>query len=195
LTAGRLSGYLSPPRHTKKNGDVTVRKLIILSLAFFVLGLTATTASAAKLKVGVVDVQYVVLKSKRGQAAKGKLKRIFQRKQKALNKQQEDLLKLKKRLEAPPSAVSTPDRRKKMVVAYQQGLAKLQEAFVQHQKFLAQEERKLMKPIFKRLESILNAVAKAGGYDLILSRGQDGVLFRKDAMDITKTVLTKLNGS
>ncbi len=166
--------------------------LTALLFAAFLFGIP-TQASAGTLKIGVVDVEYVILKSKNGQKAKKKLKRIFGKKQKELNKQQEELLALKKQLENP-SGVTTPDKRKKMLINYQQGVLKLQESFVKHQQSLAKKEVELMKPILKKLESVLTAHAKAGGYDLLLTRSQHGVVFAKPTYDITKAILAKMDG-
>lgn len=167
---------------------------LILALLFAALVFAIpTTASAADLKIGVVDVEFVILKSKKGQSAKKKLKRIFTKKQKELNKQQESLLAMKKQLENP-SGVTTPEKRKKTLVAYQQGVLKLQEAFVKHQQNLQKKEVQLMKPILKKLETVLTEYAKAGGYDLVITRSQHGVVFAKPKYDITKAVLTKMDG-
>ena len=163
-------------------------------MAACLLFVVVPSASAAKLKVGVVDIEYVILKSKRGKAIKRKLKGLFKRKQKDLNKQQEALLKLKKRLENP-SSVDTKERRRKTLLEYQKGLVKLQERFVKHQQELAKRERKLMKPLFQKLEKVLKAIAVKGGYDLILARSQYGVVFRKEALDVTDKVLKALNAA
>ena len=165
--------------------------IILLALTFLFVGVPA---ASAKLKVGVVDIEYVILKSKAGKKAKQRLKAFFGKKQKDLNKQQEDLMKMKKRLENP-SAVDTPERRKKTLVTYQQGLAKLQETFVKHQQDLAKRERKMMKPIFKKLENVLNGIATKGGFDLILARSQYGVVFRKPSLDVTDKVLKALDAA
>jgi len=170
-----------------------VRKSLAIALATALLTLAAAAPAMAEgLKVGVVDIQYVVLKSKAGQAAKKKLKRIFDKKQKALDAEQKRLLDMKKKIENP-SDMDTPERRKKMVVEYQQGVLKLQESFVKHQKELQQREAKLMQPIFGKLGKVLDEFAKANNYDLLLARSQDGVVFAKDSMDVTEQVLKKLD--
>ncbi len=172
-------------------------KSIILLAAIFLcvaISSTSTSASAAGLKVGVVDIEYVILKSKRGKAVKRRLKALFTRKQKDLNKQQQNLLKLKKRLENP-SAVDSKERRRKTLLEYQKGLVKLQERFVKHQQELAKRERKLMKPLFAKLEVVLKGIATKGGFDLILARSQYGVVFRKESLDVTDKVLKALNSA
>jgi len=169
-----------------------MKKTLLALLTLALLLSIPVTASAGTLKIGVVDVEYIILKSKKGQSAKKKLKRIFNKKQKELNKKQEELLALKKQLENP-SGVTTPEKRKKMLITYQQGVLQLQENFVKHQQSLAKKEVELMKPLLKKLEKVLTDFAKAGGYDLLLTRSQHGVVFAKPAYDITKAILAKMD--
>ena len=161
-----------------------------LAAAVFFVGLAE--AQAKDLKIGVVDVEYVIIKSQKGQAAKKRLKRIFKKKQGDLDKKQNTLLELKKRLENP-SGMDSPEVRKKALIDYQQGIVKLQEDFVKHQKDLAKTEMKLMKPILKKLEEVLTTHAKTGNFDLILTRSQHGVVFAKPSMDITQDVLKRMD--
>lgn len=169
-------------------------RLVPIALVMSLMLMGAASASAAELKVGVVDVEYVIIKSKSGKAAKKKLKKIFEKRQKELDKKQEDLLELKKKIENP-SDLDSPDRRRKLVQEYQQGLLQLQEAFVKHQQELAKKEMELMKPILKKLESVLTEYAQGNDYDMLLTRSQNGVIFAKPAFDVTEDVLKKFDGA
>ena len=161
-------------------------------IALLALAFCLVSTNAMALKVGVVDIEYVVVKSNKGKAAKKRLKNIFDKKQKALDAKQKALLALKGKIENPSSVV-TPDARRKMFQEYQTGLAKLQEELMKNQKELAGKEQELMKPIFKKLKDVLDKYAASAGLDLILARSQHGVLFSKDAMNITEAVLKKMN--
>ena len=165
--------------------------LVVLTLVMF-LALPAAGALAAELKVGVVDVEYIIHTSAKGKAAKGKLKKMFEDKQKELDGEQKKLLELKKEIEEQ-SEMATPEKRKAKVLEYQQGLLKLQEIYMKNQQELAKKEVELMKPILASLETILTDLAKEGDYDLIMNRSEQGVLFTKPEHDVTKQVLEKLN--
>ncbi len=168
-----------------------MRHLLITSLVSLI-ALAAPAALAEGPKIAVVDVEYVVLTSKKGKNAKSKLKKIFDKKQKQLDKRQTELLELKKQLENP-SELDTQERRKKMAMEYQQGLLKLQEDFVKNQQDLAKKEMELMKPILKDLEAVLTKIADDGSYDIIMNRSQQGVIFAKPGFDVTEKVLEALN--
>ena len=160
-----------------------------LVLALFLL---APSVSAASLRIAVVNVEYVVMNSKKGKAAKRKLKKTFERKQKALDKRQKELLEQKKALENP-SAMQNPDARKRKAQEFQQAVVKLQEDAMKNQQDLAKQEMELMQPILQDLEKVLAQISDKEKYDLVLNKSQQGVLFAQQKHDITQTVLRLLD--
>lgn len=168
--------------------------LFVLTLALtFVLAAPVREANAAELKIGVVDVEFIIHTSKKGKAAKARLKKIFEEKQGQLDKEQKKLLDLKKELESQ-SDMASADKRRAKVGEYQQGLLSLQEMYLKNQQDLAKKEVELMKPILKSLEEILTKFAADGSYDLIMNRSEQGVLYTKKDHDLTQQVLAKLDG-
>lgn len=169
------------------------RSVLVLMTLLAFLALPVASAMADDLKVGVVDVEFIIHTSNKGKAAKAKLKKLFDDKQKELDGAQKKLLDLKKDIEAQAD-MATPEKRKAKVLEYQQGLLSLQELYLKNQQDLAKKEVELMKPILKSLEEILTGVAKDGKYDLIMNRSEQGVLFTTPEHDLTKSILDKLNG-
>lgn len=169
-----------------------MRRALITVLALTLIMSFVGSAFAADMKIGVVDVEYVILKSKAGKAAKDKLKKLFDKKQKELDTQQKALLEMKTKLENPP-AMMKDDAKKEMLRDYQEGLMKLQEEYLKNQQELAKKEQELMKPILKDLEGVLTKMAEDGGYDMIVNRSQQGVLWSKPDHDITEDVIKKLD--
>ncbi len=109
-----------------------IRNATALALTIAIsLGATGI-AQAETLKVGVVDVEFIIHTSKKGKAAKAKLKKLFEDKQKELDKAQEKLLAKKKEIEES-SQMASPEKRKQMVMEYQQGLLELQELYAKNQ--------------------------------------------------------------
>lgn len=170
-----------------------MRRALVISLSLAALLAMTTAASAADLKVGVIDVEYVIQKSKAGQGAKAKLKKLFDKKQKELDEKQKDLLEIKQQLENP-SAMMTDKKKKELLNTYQKGLLELQNSFLENQQELQKKEAELMKPILQKLEKVLTKMAEDESYDLIMNRSQNGVLFTKPAHDITEKVLKALDG-
>lgn len=163
---------------------------LVLTLA---LAAPLSAAHAADLKIGVVDVEFIIHTSKKGKAAKARLKKMFETKQKELDTKQKELLEMKKKIESA-SDMASPDKRKAQIAEYQQGLLALQETYLKNQQDLAKQEVELMKPILKSLEEILTKFASEGAYDLIMNRSEQGVLYTKKDHDLTQQVLAKLDG-
>jgi len=172
-----------------------VRRALVVALSLAALVAipgTATMASAADLKVGVIDVEYVIQKSKLGTAAKDDLKKLFDKKQKELDEKQKDLLEVKKQIENP-SDMMTEKKKKELLNDYQKGLLELQNSFLENQQALQKKEAELMKPILDKLEKVLTALAEKENYDIIMNRSQNGVLFTKPEHDMTDRVLKELD--
>ncbi len=169
-----------------------MRRALVVALSLVAMMATTAAASAAELKVGVIDVEYVIQKSKAGQGAKATLKKLFDKKQKELDAKQKDLLEVKKQLENP-SDLMTDKKKKELLTGYQQGLLELQNSFLENQQELQKKEAELMKPILQKLEKVLTAMAEKEDYDLIMNRSQNGVLFTKPAHDMTEAVLAELD--
>ena len=169
--------------------------LLLLVAAPAVFAPSASAQAAAQgPNIGVVDVEFVILNSKTGKAAKSKLKKLFDKRQSDLDTKQDELLALKKKIESP-SAMETDEGRKKKVLEYQQGVMLLQEDFMKSQQELAKQEVKLMKPILEKLESVLGDLAADGEFDIIMNRSQQGVIFAKPAFDVTDRVLKSMDAS
>ena len=164
---------------------------IVLAVGL-VISLTATssTAFAQDLKVGYVDLQRALSQVEEGKKAKARLKKDFEKKQKQLTQKQAEVKKLKQSLESG-AAMMTNDAKRKKAMQLQQEMAKLQQLYMELQRDLAKKETKATQKIFKKMEKILNKIAKDKGYDLILEKTESSVLFAKDSMDLTDELIKR----
>lgn len=164
---------------------------IALGLAL-VLGVTAlsTPAFAQGPKIGYVDLQRALGQVADGKAAKKRLKKDFDAKQKSLTAKQEQVKQLKESLESG-AAMMTEDAKRQKAMQLQQGMAELQQLYVEMQRDLAQKEGKATQKIFKKMEKILNKIAKEKGYDLILEKSESSVLYANDSMDLTSELIKR----
>lgn len=163
----------------------------VIALSLLALLMVAPSA-AANLKVGVVNVELVIAKSKAGKSAHKKLKAFLKKKEKALKDQQKELQELEQKL-ASQSDMVTPEARKKAYLAYQKKAAKFQEDYLQSRQEIAKKEAQLTEPILKKLQDVLQRVFTDGGYDLLLNQTAQGVLFAKEAYNLNEKVLKMLD--
>ncbi|MEM1349683.1 MAG: OmpH family outer membrane protein [Myxococcota bacterium] len=164
-----------------------------LSLALAALIFMAPAfAFAQSPKIAFVDLQRALNEVKEGQAAKKKLKRDFDKKQKSLNEKQEKLLELKQELETGGLMLSEEVKRSK-AQEFQSGMMELQQTYMAMQGELAQAEAKATKKIFDKMGKIIEGIAKERSYDLVLERSESAILFGNPSMDLTDELIKRFN--
>ena len=159
-----------------------------LALAAALVSSVSVAHADTPVKIGVVDVQKAVRTVPDGKAAKSKLESDAKGKQASLNRQQDELKKMKEDLEKQASLLKDEVKRQKYR-DYQQKLIELQDAALKGQNDLKEQEDKLLKPIFEKLKKTIDKVAKEKGFTLVLE--QTGVLFAVPDMDITDLVIQR----
>jgi outer membrane protein len=168
------------------------RSFVCMLVLVSMLGITATQAVAKDLKVGIVNVELVIARSKKGKAAQKKLKSYLKKKESALKQQQETIQGLEKKL-TNQGGMMTDEARKKAYSEYQQKAAKFQEDYMQSRQDIAKKEAALTQPILERLQKVLEGLFNLEGYDIILNQTSQGVLFAKEKFNLNELVLKKLD--
>ena len=72
------------------------RSVICILVLVALLGMTAAEAAAKDLKIGIVNVELVIARSKKGKSAQKKLKAYLKKKESSLKRQQEEIQALEK---------------------------------------------------------------------------------------------------
>lgn len=156
------------------------------------LSAVAPKLYAQATRVAVVDLQRALNETEDGRRAKARLKRLFKRRQQALDKRQGEIKALKEDIERQKSVLSR-DALQKRVEAYQKAFIELQSTYVEYQRELAQKEGELTRTIIARMERILRRIGQAEGYTLILERNEGGVVWVPSNLDITDLVIQRYN--
>lgn len=167
-------------------------KLKQLMLALVLAAPVLAAPVAAEMKIAVVDPQQAFETSEPAQAYKKELDRRFGKELNSVKKQvkklQEQDQKLKK--DAPTLSQAEGEKRVRELQRMNEDLMVSQESL--QKKMRAYEQKKGKQAILKsKLQDALQQVAKDGGYDLILLRGN--VLYAKPEHDITKEVVERFN--
>lgn len=148
---------------------------------------------AAAQKVGVVDMQRALMETEDGRKAKDRLKKIFDDRQKTLDKQQTDLKVMKDGLEKQRDVLSREVLAKKLE-EYQKAFAALQTTYMEFQRELAAKEGEMTKPILERMQRIVRRIGQAEGYSMIVERGEAGVVYVPSTYDLTDVLIQRYNG-
>ncbi len=172
------------------------RSLHLLALALTLMIATVLSSSsrahAQALKIAVVDMQRAMNDTEDGRKAKGNLKKLFEERQKQLDKAQNDLKSMKDSLEKQRDVLSRDVLAKKLE-EYQKAFAELQQTYMEFQRELGSKEGELTKDIVERMQRIVRHIGQAEGYTLILERNEAGVIYTPSTYDLTDVLIARYN--
>ncbi|OED38310.1 hypothetical protein AB833_20370 [Chromatiales bacterium (ex Bugula neritina AB1)] len=163
-------------------------KKLALSLLFSGL-LCLKTSFAADIKVGFVDIPYLIDKAPQAQAASNRLETEFAPRQAGIKAQKRALAELRGKLDGDDGELAESER------------ATVEREFRKTERRVKRDEQEFREELniqknqeFKQVRIyVLDAIAsfaKEHSYDLIIS---DGVLFANKNVDVTEQVLRELH--
>lgn len=172
------------------------KTLFLALLLFPILSLPAPTTQAADFKMGVVDPQSVLEKSKAGRKALDSLKEYVSTRQKLLAKDEEDLRNYEKQLKEQAPKLSDTEKKEKET----QFRAKIQDFQKRVQEMNQEVQRKqkeLVDEYMKKISAATQAVAEKGGVSLVVDKGSEQtikiVIYNKDTIDLTEQVIKEFD--
>lgn len=161
-------------------------------MAVFFLTLPALVGAQAPVKVGFVDVQRVLLQTKRGQEARVKMQTEVLQKQKEISAQEEEVRKMETDLRKQATILSEAARREReeTVQRRKRDLVRTVEDF---NRDLAKREQELLSDFLKEISVIVQEFGAEKGFTLILERQQGGILYANEGIDITKEIIERFD--
>jgi outer membrane protein len=155
---------------------------------------TGWTADA--FKMGVVDPQAVLEKSKAGRRALDGLKEHAASRQKLLSKDEEDLKGLENQLKSQESSLSEPQKREKQA-HFRTKIQEYQKRVQDFNQELAVKQKELVDEYMRKIQAATKSVAEKSGVALVVDKGSDAtlkiVLYNKDAIDLTEQVIREFD--
>ncbi len=171
-----------------------LRPMVFIGLLFLAIsfgGQNVSVASAAELKIGVMNVQKVLLDSVSGKSAKNlfeakakELKGKFQNDENALTAMQQEIEK--------KSSAWSAEKKEAQVREYQKKGREYQVKTEDARFELKQLQDKELEPILKTLQTVVEAYGKKNGYTVILD-SKAGVLYANSAVDISADLTRALD--
>jgi outer membrane protein len=169
-----------------------MRRLLLAGI--LVCSLAATSAFAADLKLGYIDMQRALNASEAGKEAKEQLAARVKKYQEEINTKQEDIKKLKDELEKQGMLLSESARAAKEK-DYQQRLKEFQRFTKDAQDELQGKDEEFTRKILEGMEKIIQDFGRKNGYTFIFDKNAAGMLFVDEKADVTEEVLKLLNAS
>ncbi len=175
----------------------TVIMVVAVILAQVVIAWGASPAPAAEpVKVGVVDPQAVLEKSRSGRRALDALKEYASTRQKLLTNDEEELKNIEKQLKDQEGAMNEAQKREKT----NQFRTKLQDFQKRAQEFnqeLAVKQKELVDEYMRKIGAATKVIAEKGGYTLVVDKGSDAtikiVIYARETLDLTDQVIKEFD--
>ncbi|MBC8208817.1 MAG: OmpH family outer membrane protein [Desulfobulbaceae bacterium] len=167
----------------------------MLSVGLFCAVMTFTVpvldVQAAETKIGVMNIQQVLLESTAGKAARDAFEKKAQELQAMFQVEEDELMALQQEIEKKSSAWSQETKDAK-VREYQKKGRDLQIKTDDARAELKQLQDREIEPILKNLQVVVEDYAKKEGYTAILD-SKAGVLFFDDNIDLSDKMVQELN--
>lgn len=144
-------------------------------------------------KVGYVDFSRALNGVSDGRSARKRLGSEFKERQQQLDRLQASLGKLKGDIDKERVVISS-DLLLKMEEDYRRKYFELQQKFATFRNDMALKESQYTKKILLRLRKIVRDIALSEGYDLILEKSQDVVIYSSASNDLTDRVISRYDG-
>ena len=162
-----------------------------LLTALVAICIASTTAFAADVKIGYIEMQRALNSSEAGKAAKEQLAARLKKYQEEINAKQDELKKLKDELEKQGAFLndSTKSAKEK---DYQQKLKEFQRFTKDAQEELQGKDEEFTRKILEGMEKVIKEYGRRNGYTFIFVRNES-MLFADEKADLTNEVLKQFN--
>ncbi|MBU6481384.1 MAG: OmpH family outer membrane protein [Nitrospirae bacterium] len=178
--------------------ETLVGRITLPLVAAGILLFTSLPAAQAAeaFKMGVVDPQTVLEKSKAGKKALDGLKEYVSTRQKLLSRDEEELRNTEKTLKEQVAKLSDAEKKEKET----QFRAKIQDYQKRAQEFnqeLQGKQKELVDDYMKKIGAATQTVAEKGGFSIVVDKGSEQtvkiVIYNKDTIDLTDQVIKEFD--
>lgn len=181
----------------RTTGALTGRTILFLVwVSTVILGAFSYTYAAEAFKMGVVDPQAVLERSKAGKRALDGLKDYVSTRQKLLSRDEDDLRNLEKQLKDQESGLSESAKKDKQT-AFRAKVQDYQKRAQEFNQELQGKQKELVDEYMKKIASATQTVAERGGFALVVDKGSEQtvkiVIYNKDAIDLTDQVIKEFD--
>jgi len=174
--------------------EMTLKAVFFTGLFLAVMsfaGQHVSVANAAEIKIGVMNVQRVLVESVSGKAAKN----MFEAKAKELKAkfqaEENSLVAMQQEIEKKSSAWSA-EKKESEVREYQKKGREFQVKTEDARFELKQLQDKELEPILKTMQTVVDTYGKKNGYTVILD-SKIGVLYSNNAIDVSADLTKALD--
>ena len=144
-------------------------------------------AAHAEFKVGIVDGMDVVSKSAEGKRVQDAIKRKSDELGRPFAQKRQDLARQLKEFQDQANLMKESARKRK-AEELQRKMKDFERQGADAEKQLAQYQQQQLAPLFHKLQTAVDTVARDKGLDLVLDKRNAGILYMDPKLDITDQV-------
>lgn len=169
----------------------TLKSTVVCLLVSVVACFSASAADSGELKIGIMNVQKVLVQSNAGLAAKEKFEKRKNELEASFSTDQEALQELKNTIDKK-SSVWSKEKKEEKILEFNKMRRDLQTKTKDGQMEMKRLQDNELEPIIKELEQVVNDFGDEQGYSMILD-SKNGVVFYDKAHDISDALIKELN--
>lgn len=151
---------------------------------------------AADFKMGVIDPQVILEKTKAGKRALDGLREYVSTRQKLLSRDEEELRNIEKQIKEQAPKLSESEKKDKET-SFRTKIQDYQKRAQEFNQELQTKQKELVDEYMKKIAAATQTVADKGGYQLVLDKGSEQtvkiVIYNKDAIDLTDQVIKEFD--
>ncbi len=159
-----------------------MRKIFILVVTVLVMSAFAIS----QVKIGVVNAQEILAKTKKGVEIQKRLEQLQNKKQNELQAKQDEIKKLEKEVLSP--ALNDETREKKSI-DLQNKRKDMKRYLEDAQNEIQQESQKELVELEKAVMPVIDQIGKSKGFTIIFDITRPGIVYFDQAIDITPDVI------
>ena len=171
-----------------KNHDQILLKLTF-ALSFFCFS-GGALAKGSAVRIGVLDMQKIILSVDEGKNARDELAKEIKAKESEFKKQKKELDALNRSWKKEAAMLSEQARLRKQQ-EFQQKFMALRSAEMEFQGNIKKKEAQVTQKIAFKVAKIVDTMAKEQNIDTVFERNSSGLMYVKGPIDLTDKVIAK----
>jgi outer membrane protein len=169
------------------------RKNLLAVLVFSIVSFAVTSCFSADVKIGIMNVQRIIIECEAGKAAKSRFDVKMKELQSSFKAEEDALKEMQDEIKKKSSAWSEEKKAEK-VRDFQKSGRELQAKTEDARFEMKNLQDKELEPILQALEKVVDKFGKENGYTAIMD-SKNGVIYFDKKIDISDTIIKKLNGA
>jgi outer membrane protein len=154
----------------------------------------AAPRALGQIKIAVINTEQILLESQAGKKALADLKKVQEQKQSEIDKQQKEIHDLQAKIDDGRLSLAQDKLAdlEKQIEDRVTGVRRMQEDASRE---LNKKKDDILGSVDQRVMPVINQIGKEMGYTLIFRKFESGLIYADEAVDITPTVIKRLDAN